>query len=458
MVSPVGVPTERPASADGRRLAQDATATFAVQVMSYGTGLVASILLARALGPSDRGIYAVAIAAAATAVVLFQAGTELAAAYFFAERGTSLKALTRVSAFAILVLGPLAMLAMLVLFVVADDAVLHGLALPLYLCAVAAVPLQMHQMWLTTLLLLGDRLRVYQRVSAVVAIGQLVAVCVLFATGSLGLTAALTIYLGVAVCAWALCVQGTGGLRSIAPPYDATLFRSILRYGLRLHAGHIGRLVLLRVDLFLVAWWLTPSDAGVYAIAVVFAELAWQLTTPLVLAVTRPQMALPTADAAAVSFRVARFNLLLASFLAVAFAATLWLAIPLLYGHAFAGAYVATVLLLPGVAALAMFRPLYNWLVRVAAPLRLSSLCVFVAVVNVAINAVLLRPLGIAGASLASTVSYLLLAGGTAYWASRRSGVGLRELVPTLRDARSVMRNLGLVFSEVRRAALRTRG
>ena len=434
---------------DGRRMAQDATATFAIQVMSYGTGLVASIILARALGPSDRGIYAVAVSAAAVAVVLFQAGIALAASYFFAERGTSLTALTRASAFALLVLGPMAMVAMLVLYVVADDAVLHGLALPLYLCAVAAVPLQMHQLWLTTLLLLGDRLAVYQRVSAVVAIGQLVAVCVLFAAGSLGLTAALATYLGVALCAWALCVQGTGGLRSLAPPYDAALLRAVLRYGLRLHAGNIGQLVLLRVDLFLIAWWLTPRDAGVYAIAVIFAELAWQLTSPLVIAVTRPQMALPTGDAAAVSFRVARFNLLLASALAAGFAATLWLAIPLLYGHAFAGAYAATVLLLPGVAALAMFRPLYQWLVRVVPPLGLSALPVLAAVLNVVLNAALLVPLGIAGAALASTATYALLTGATAFWASRRSDVALRELVPTVGDARSVARNLGLISAGV---------
>jgi len=445
------MPAEPAMTHSGRRMAEDATAAFAVQILGYVTGLVASILIARALGPSDRGIYAVAVSAAAIAVVAFHAGTELAGSYFFAERGTSLGALTRTGVFTVIVLGPLAMAAMLVLYAVGHVSLLHGLSLALFACAIASVPLQMHQLWIANLLMLSGRFRLYQRVSAIIAVAQLATVGVVFAVGGLGLTAVLVIYLGVAIVAWALCVRAARGLGPMGPPYDTALFRGILRYGLRLHGGYIAWFVLLRLDLFLVAWWLDARAAGIYAVAVLFAELAWQLTTPLGLAAVRSQMGLASAEAAKVSFQVARVNLLLAGCCATAFAATLWIVVPVLYGRAFASAYAVIVVLLPGVVAMAAFRPLYNWLVRVAPPLRLSGMCAAAAIVDVAINALLLRRWGIVAAALSSTVAYVLLTLATGRWAAARSGLGLRELVPTGRDVRAIADNVRLIVRERRR-------
>lgn len=456
--SPVDEPADAPPLHSGRRMAGDATSAFVVQMMSYATGLVASILIARALGPADRGIYAVATTAAAIAVVAFHAGIELASNYFFAERKTPLSALSRNGFLGAAILGPLGMIAMLVFFAVAHASVLDGLTLALYVCAAATVPLQMHQLWLANLLMLAGRFRAYQRVSAVIAVLQLLAVCALYVAGVLDLATTLVLYLGVALVAWSLSLRASRGVGPIGPPYDLQLFRATLRYGLRLHGGYIGWFVLLRLDLFLVAWWLGPRAAGVYAIAVLFAELSWQLTSPLVLAATRPQMALPSEQAARVSFQVARANLLLACVMAVAFAATLWIALPLLYGEEFAGAYAATVVLLPGIVAMAAFRPLYNWLVRAAGPLRLSAMCLLAAAINVGINALFLRSLGIVGASLASSVSYALLTFATARWAATVSGLPFREIVPGLQDVRAIRRNLGLIGRSARdRLAARRR-
>jgi O-antigen/teichoic acid export membrane protein len=446
---------EAAAPHSGRRLAEDATAAFGVQVLGYATGLVASILIARALGPTDRGVYAVAVTAVGLAVVLFHAGTELAGSYFFAERGTPLTALSRNGFLSAVLLGPVAMAAMLVLYGFTHATLFDGLSLGLLLCAAAAVPFQMHQLWLANLLMLGGRFRTYQRVSAVVAVAQVVVVAVVFASGAFDLTAALAIYLGVALVAWSLAAWGARPLGPIGPPYDLALLRATIGYGLRLHGGYIGWTVLLRVDLFLVALWLDARAAGIYAIAVVFGELAWQLTTPLVQAAVRPQMALPTEEAAGVSFLVARLNLLLSGAVALVFAATLWFLVPLLYGADYDGVYAATVVLLPGVVAMAAFRPLYTWLVRVASPVRLSVLCLALAALDVALNAVLLDPLGVEGASLASTVSYVLLLAATARWAALRSGIPLRTLVPTAEDVRTVARNLARIAGQLRGAGVR---
>jgi len=443
-------PVDAAEALGGKRMAADATTAFVVQLLGYATGLVASVLIARALGPADRGVYAVAVTAASIAVIAFHAGTELAGSYFFAERGTPLSALSRNGFLSAVLLGPLAMVAMLVLYGVAHHSLFDGLSLVLFACAVLSVPFQMHQLWLANLLMLAGRFRAYQRVSAIIAVAQLLVVCVVFASGAFDLTAALALYLGVAVVAWALSMRAARTVGPVGPPYDLGLLGATLRYGLRLHGGYIGWFVLLRLDLFLVALWLDDEAAGIYAIAVVFAELAWQLTTPLVLASIRPSMALPLPEAARVSFQVGRVNLLLSGVIAAGFAATLWFVLPLLYGSAYDGVYLVTVVLLPGVVAMAAFRPLYNWLVRVADPLRLSALSVAVALVNVGMNALWLRSLGVAGAALTSSVCYVVLLLATARWASVRSGIPLRELVPRAGDAGMVARTLMAILRAAR--------
>src|SRR3954447_7779644 len=95
------------ASRSGSHSVVDAAATvLGAQAGIYVLGLVASVVIARSLGPAGRGAYYLPVAAATTAVATGHLSVETANAYFFAERGASVAALSRSAAFVALTLGP----------------------------------------------------------------------------------------------------------------------------------------------------------------------------------------------------------------------------------------------------------------------------------------------------------------------------------------------------------------
>lgn len=202
----------------------------------------------------------------------------------------------------------------------------------------------------------------------------------------------------------------------------------------------------------MVSAYLGTAAVGTYSLAVTFAELVWLLTGPLSLAAVPFQSTVGIDEAVPLTFKTTRFVALLGLALSVGFAGTLWAVIPALYGEAFRGAYLAFAVLLPGVMAMAMERPLNNWLVRLERPGRLAALSGGAFALNVALNIILLRPLGIAGASAASSVAYVALLGADLVWASRAARVRVREAVWPQREDVATVRRL------VRRIDPRRRG
>jgi O-antigen/teichoic acid export membrane protein len=98
-------------------------------------------------------------------------------------------------------------------------------------------------------------------------------------------------------------------------------------------------------------------------------------------------------------------------------------------------------LLLPGVVALAAYRPLATALLRQGRPMVATAFGLAALVGNVVANSVLLPSIGLVGASLSSSITYLGLA--IAYLAVLRSAeVTWRDLVPRWSDVRAVRDSL----------------
>jgi O-antigen/teichoic acid export membrane protein len=240
---------------------------------------------------------------------------------------------------------------------------------------------------------------------------------------------------------WTLHIAIAMGFAPARPSLDREALRRVVTTGLKLYGGPLFTFLLLRADLFLVNRYLDVEDVGVYSLAVLMAEIVWLTINPLVTAVLPFQVAAERQEAGRLSFKAARFNLAIAVVLAGVFAATGWFAIPAVYGHEFAGAYSALIALMPGMLAMAAARPLSNWLLREGRPLILSALALAAFLLNLALNIVLIPARGIVGASVASSVTYVLLAACLILWAVRVSDLPLTETcVPQPGDAASLRR------------------
>jgi O-antigen/teichoic acid export membrane protein len=208
------------------------------------------------------------------------------------------------------------------------------------------------------------------------------------------------------------------------------LLARVVRHGIRIHPGYIAYILLLRSDVFLINATLGTREVGLYSLAVLVAQLVWTVSQPLATAALPLQTTADVAEAGRITLRTTRLCLLVAGSLSVLVAATTWKVLPIVYGQDFADAYLPLVALLPGVCAMSVVRPMWNRLLREGRPGQITAAAAGCFVLNAGLNLALLPVLGLVGASIASSVSYLVLAAILGRWTARAVGVSSRALLP----------------------------
>src|SRR5258707_11528685 len=212
-----------------------------------------------------------------------------------------------------------------------------------------------------------------------------------------------------------------GYLRHWGRP-DLRLAREICGYGIRGQVGGMLSLINLRLDVAILGALMGPGTLGVYAVASKYAELL-RLPGLAITYVLYPRLAMRDRQYAA--RQVA--NLLPRAFIITALAAIPLAAavplLPLIYGHAFAGAVVPAYILLFGLIGEGVAGLVSAYLYGVGRP-GANSLALGVSVVVTIVLDILLIPHhGAIGAAIASAAAYLTSSGALlwCYFAVRRS-------------------------------------
>lgn len=443
--------------AEGDTIASGTASAFGAQVGIYALGFIGSVLIARALGAEGRGRYYLPVTAAMFASVVFHLTLASANTFLYAERRFSLRELAGNATLLAVPLGVAGAAVLVGVYSLTADSLFPGVRLGDLLIAAAVLPFQLHLLWMNNLFQLSRRVSRSQAALLAGALVQTVLIAVLYASGVLDVRLVLVLYAASQLVPWALMVWWAREFAPMRPSFDRDRLRATVGFGLKLHIGLVASFLLLRADVFLVSFFLGTREVGIYSLAVLLAELVVLLTNPLVIAALPFQADAGIQEAGRLSFKAARFNLIFALVLGAVFAATLWLAIPLLYGREFAAAYSALVALLPGIAAMAVSQPLGNWLTRQGRPWVLTGMGVGAFLLNLALNVVLLPSLGLVGASIASSVAYAALTTAFVAWGLRITGLGLRDvLIPSAEDL-ATARRIALQAA-ARLASVRPRG
>lgn len=207
----------------------------------------------------------------------------------------------------------------------------------------------------------------------------------------------------VALVGWAWLTR-SGAARPRWQPGSA---RELLSFSGRSHPDVLFRQLLLRADYLLIASLLGSSAVGQYAMATAAVELLLivpeAVTTPLMKRLLQQEQGIETLTPLAL--RLTATVMLLACLVLAALGEIL---IRLLFGAAYLPAYPALLALLPGVFALCYASILRLDLLGKGHPGRLSLLLGLATLLNLAVNLVLIPRLGIVGAGLASSLAYLL--------------------------------------------------
>jgi len=438
------------------RRASSFPATVAVTLASRWAMLVcllaSGVVVARALGPGDKGAFVLTYLLLNQTVSVGNFGVPQALVYH-----TASGRLSRSDAVGHLILCSLACAAVAtvpywVVVRVAGAQLFPG---------VAARTLMLIALLLAPSLLLANaggllrglgRLDLFNALSLFDAVIRLAAVVVALPLLHLGLpgavqaTALATVVTGVASVVLAVVAA------RVAPTWNLRALGPVIGYGFKSYLTVVLQMTERKIDVFMLGALLAPEavawQVGLYSVAVSMAELPRQVSGAVSTVLLPKISKASTADGAAALATVPRVsrNLLAVN---VAFGVVLAVAarpaLGLLYGHAFLSAFVPFLILLPGVVAASVWNVLQAEMVGTGHPARLSAFAGLTLVLNVAINLVTIPRWGIAGAALTSGITYSLLSVLLLLdYRARNRTVRMRELiVPRRADLAVYLRMLG---------------
>lgn len=405
----------------------------AIRLCSAAVAFGSSIIVARALGPIGRGLYAFPVAVVGIAFALSHIGLEHANIYLAARR-VSLRRLWTNATFAALGIGVVSWAVFAVVYAAWRTGVLGGLPAPWAAVSIAQLPFLLQTLYWANLLQLSGRLAL--AAGALFAGSVLFAVLcgVLWATGGLTPFRTLLAWCAMNGLVWALLLALSVRARLVGEGPDWAVLRRGIAFGLKAYVGVTFFFLILRVDQLLVLRILGFRELGIYSLAVALAEILWLITDPLAASVLRHQVAAEAGRGRRLGDATARMSLLLSASLA----AITWIVAPYAVRIAYGARFDAVVwplrLLLPGVVALSMQRPLGAVLVKEGRMWLVSAFGASALAVNVVLNLTLLRSLGVPAASIASSLCYTALA--LAYVAATRKAgqAGWGDLRPRPAD------------------------
>lgn len=401
---------------------------LASRMARLALGAATGVLIARTLQPEGRGVYAVITTAAGTAIFLGHFSLERSQIALWPDASRHRRLITNALVLG-MVIGSVAALAALAVVSAGGSA---G-ELFLWAMALLAVPFGTASVNLTNILLLQSRTATVNWSTTVAALTQCVPILALMAAGRVTVAS-------VVVC-WAVstAVPFLFVVRALWPVSlrcEKGLVRHQLSLSGRYHAGHVAFILLLNVDVLLLDAMDSAAAVGLYTVAVTLMGLA-RIPAEAITQVVLPQQAVSGADEAGqVTARTLRVTFLVSAVLIGMVAAAAPWAVPLVYGQAFAASVVPLLVLAPGAVALTLMRPAEQYLVRLGRPMTMTAICWGSLAVNLLLNLVMIPRWGAAGAALASTVAYTLMAVLEMAWFLRTARVPVSRLVPRLTDLR----------------------
>ena len=382
--------------------------TFAARIAMLVIGLLMSVLISRWLGPTNRGIYAVAVLVSSVGMQFGNLGLHASNTYYVARDRSLLPVLLGNSFVAGLAAGSLIAALVAFLFVFRPD--LFPLSSRALALALAAIPLGLFYLLLQNLLLGIQEVSLYNRIEVLSKIGSLL---LLLAAIPLHLvTVEALLWISLVVAAGALVFTARKLVRVCASPprISFKLFKDSLGYGYKAYLAALFSFLVIRADLFLVNYFLGETQSGYYSIAITLADMVYML--PMVIGlILFPRLSAMTrlVEKWAYTRKVTLIVFGLISALSLVLSLVSPWVIRLLYGEAFLPSSAAFVWLLPAIVFLSTNTMLMNFFASIGMP-RITIYSPFAALaVNILLNWLLIPRLGIVGASLSSVGAYGLM-------------------------------------------------
>lgn len=421
----------------------DVVGIFGTRTARSILGVLGGVVLARWLGPHDRGILALVLLLPATAITLAKLGVPQSCVYFINRDKWPATTVASNAMSLALLLGTAVAAACWLLREPLLATVLPGVPPWALALALVRVPLLLIDDYFFGVLQAVGNYRIYNQRLIVGELLRIAAIFVALVGFGMGLFAAVLIHTAVSavIVVWLL----VGVYREI--PFslriDTGLLRGQLAFGFKSYVQTLTQHMLLRIDVYMIAYYLGPAETAFYSLALRFTEMVLEIPQAVGLVLFPRLASLPAAEIYRLTAQTCRRTLALTSVFAAGLAVLGPPVIVLWYGDDYAPAGDPLVWAAIGIIAMSIyvivtraFTSQNRQRVNIAAGIPALGL-------NVVLNALLIPPLGITGAALATAVSYTIACLVLVTLFTRESQMPLRRVLVAEREDLQFFWNAG---------------
>jgi len=425
----------------GVNFAYVATQTFLVLCISQVLYLVVSIITARMLGPSGKGITTIFILYPTLLFTIGHLSVYRAITVHVAEDKYRFSDFPgSVLAFA-LAASAVLMAGFVTVFFSHRQYFIQNASFALILAALTITPFSMITQTFSSILQAKGRIDEFNIVQLAQAGSMVICIAVALLVLKSGVTGTVWAYVAANLLT---CLTAVYFVSRIAPrPWNINtlLIRRLVIDGMKLHLGVIASFIFLKIDMLMLSYYRRPESVGYYAIAVAMADLIMLAPTALqhVFFSKFSSMINDKMDMAKKTILVYKHAILLSLVFACLLALFARPIVLLIYGADFFPSIKLFLILLPGVWFFWQNNILVYYMVGNKRFLLISLMATFGSLINVVLNCMFIPRQGAIGAAVASLITYFIL--GVVYfffflWASGYSFKNFgRELMVRKEDA-----------------------
>jgi len=388
------------------KFVKDTLVTFSTQIIIVILGIAVAVAIARALGPEGKGAYSLIILVPTLLATLGNLGIGIANTYFGGSGKYDWAKLASNSLIAALGLGVLVAIAFMAYFYVFHPSFLRDIESQTILMATLALPFSLLIIYFGNILLGENRIREFNLIN-LTRYGALFILIILFLfAAKAGIFGTILAWAIAALLAAILSILLVRRTTNISWSFHPRLFEDSVKFGVKGYLGNVIQFLNYRLDMLLVAFFMSVTFVGYYSISVVMAEALWYFPGAVGTVIFARTPGLSAEEANISTPRICRNTFFVTIIAALILFAVGKYIIMLFFGSAFLPALKPLWILLPGVIALSIPKVLANEIAGRGKPIVGTIAAGVSLAVNIPLNLLLIPRMGISGAALASTISY----------------------------------------------------
>lgn len=251
--------------------------TFATRVVQLALTLITSVLIARALGPEGRGLFAVASAVTGILVQIANLGLHSANTYFVARSNGEVAGKMGGNAILVALLCvPFCILVWAVFSGMGEKAPLEGAML---LLALAAVPVSLLYMQFQNIVLGMQEVRAVNKVEISVSLLALILLATMFISGTEKATWFYAVVAFTQVLGVGYLIKWLFSYHNKKLSVSISLLKESLGYGFKAYISTMFSFLVFRADTLMVNHFRGVEETGQYAIAMSLINMMYILPT-----------------------------------------------------------------------------------------------------------------------------------------------------------------------------------